>query len=94
LLLGGVLGLALVAFALARPEGRSADVLLGGLGIGAVVAGGVVGVGPAGPPGRTPADLEETFLATNSRSMESLSFVAPVAYTLDWLILFSDKARC
>jgi tRNA A37 threonylcarbamoyladenosine dehydratase len=25
--------------------------------------------------------------------MESLSFVAPVAYTLDWLILFSDKSK-
>jgi hypothetical protein len=25
--------------------------------------------------------------------MESLSFVAPVAYTMDWLILFSDKSR-
>ena len=25
--------------------------------------------------------------------MEALSFVAPVAYTLDWLILFSDKSR-
>jgi uncharacterized membrane protein YedE/YeeE len=25
--------------------------------------------------------------------MESLSFVAPVAYTMDWLILFSDASR-
>ena len=25
--------------------------------------------------------------------MESLSFVSPVAYTLDWLILYSDKSK-
>jgi hypothetical protein len=25
--------------------------------------------------------------------MESLSFVAPVAYTLDWLMFFSDKSK-
>jgi hypothetical protein len=40
-----------------------------------------------------PVTLEESFLATNSRRMESLSFVAPVAYTMDWLILFSDTSR-
>ena len=37
--------------------------------------------------------LQETFLATNSQRMESLSFVAPVAYTIDWLIFFSDKSK-
>jgi uncharacterized protein len=25
--------------------------------------------------------------------MESLTFVAPIAYTLDWLILFSDSSK-
>jgi uncharacterized membrane protein YedE/YeeE len=25
--------------------------------------------------------------------MESLSFVAPIAYTLDWLMFFSDKSK-
>jgi hypothetical protein len=37
--------------------------------------------------------LEEAFLATNSQRMESLTFVAPIAYTVDWLILFSDKSK-
>jgi hypothetical protein len=42
-------GCALVAFALARAEGaQRASALLGGLGIGAVVVGGVVGVGRLG----------------------------------------------
>ena len=31
--------------------------------------------------------------ATNSQRMESLTFVAPIAYTIDWLILFSDKSK-
>ena len=92
-LLGGALGLALVAFALARPEGRSVDALLGGLGIGAVVAGVWWVSGRLGHLAEHPQTLEEVFLVTNSRSMESLSFVAPVAYALDWLILFSDKSK-
>jgi uncharacterized protein len=40
-----------------------------------------------------PETLEATFLATNSQRMESLSFVAPYAYTLDWLIYFSDASK-
>lgn len=93
LLLGGGLGLALVVFALSRPEGRSADVLLGGLGIGAIVAAVWWVSGRLGFIPEHPQTLEPTFLGTNSRSMESLSFVAPIAYTLDWLILFSDKSK-
>ena len=37
--------------------------------------------------------MQEAFVATNSQRMESLSFVAPVAYTLDWLMFFSDKSK-
>jgi uncharacterized protein len=91
--LGGGLGLALMGLALSRPEGRSADVLLGGLGIGAVVAAVWWVSGRMGHLAEHPQTLEEVFLATNSRTMESLSFVAPVAYTVDWLILFSDTSK-
>ena len=90
---GGGFGLALVAFALRRPEGRSADVLLGGVGIGGVVAAVWWVSGRLGYLPEHPQTLEPTFLVTNSRSMESLSFVSPVAYTLDWLILYSDKSK-
>ena len=31
--------------------------------------------------------------ATNSGRAEALSFVAPVAYTVDWLMFFSDKSK-
>ncbi|MBL8320589.1 MAG: YeeE/YedE family protein [Burkholderiaceae bacterium] len=90
---GGVIGGALVAFALARPEGRSAEVLLGGVGVGAAIVGIWWVSGRLGHVMEHPQTLEEVFLATNSQRMESLSFVAPVAYTIDWLILFSDKSK-
>jgi uncharacterized protein len=93
LALGGGLGLVLVAWVLSRPEGRSADVLLAGLGIGGVVAGTWWVSGVLGHLTEHPQTLEEAFIGTNSQRMESLTFVAPIAYTIDWLILFSDKSK-
>jgi uncharacterized membrane protein YedE/YeeE len=93
LALGGVLGGGLVLWALWRPEGRSADVLLAGIGIGLVVVGVWWVSGRLGHLEEHPKTLEEAFLATNSQRMESLTFVAPIAYTVDWLILFSDKSK-
>jgi uncharacterized membrane protein YedE/YeeE len=91
--LGIGLGAALLGWGLARPEGRSAETLLAGLGIGAIVAVVWWVSGRLGHVAEDPNTLEEVFVATNSRRMESLTFVAPVAYTLDWLILFSDKSK-
>ncbi len=36
--------------------------------------------------------LERVYFATNSRTLESLSFVAPVAYGLELLLLWSDRS--
>jgi uncharacterized protein len=91
--LGLVLGGGLLAWSLAAPAGRSADVLLAGLGLGAVVAGMWWVSGQLGHVAEDPNTLQEAFIATNSQRMESLSFVAPVAYTLDWLMFFSDKSK-
>jgi uncharacterized protein len=91
--LGGGIGVALLLWVVMRPEGRQADVLLAGLGIGAVVVGVWWLSGRLGHLAEHPLTLEEAFLATNSQRMESLSFVAPIAYTMDWLILFSDKSK-
>jgi uncharacterized membrane protein YedE/YeeE len=91
--LGGGIGLALVAVALSRREGRSAEVLLGGVGIGAVIVAVWWVSGRMAHLAEHPVTLEDVFLATNSQRMESLSFVAPYAYTLDWLMLFSDKSK-
>jgi uncharacterized protein len=91
--LGALLGGALIVWTLARREGRSADVLLGGIGIGAVVAAMWWVSGRLGYVAEDPNTLQEAFVATNSQRMESLSFVAPIAYTIDWLLFFSDKSK-
>jgi uncharacterized membrane protein YedE/YeeE len=93
LALGALVGGALVAWVLLRAEGRSRDVLLGGVGIGAVIAAMWWVSGRLGYLAEDPNTLQEAFVATNSQRMESLSFVAPVAYTIDWLLFFSDKSK-
>jgi uncharacterized protein len=93
LALGALIGGGLVLWSLARPEGRQRDVLLGGLGIGAVVVAMWWVSGRLGYVAEDPNTLQEAFVATNSQRMESLSFVAPVAYTVDWLLFFSDKSK-
>ena len=65
--------------------------MLGGVGIGAVIVAMWWVSGRLGHVAEDPNTLQEAFVATNSQRMESLSFVAPVAYTLDWLMFFSDK---
>ena len=91
--LGLAIGGALIAWSLARAEGRSADNLLAGLGVGAIIAGVWWVSGRLGYLSEDPNTLREAFVATNSHRMESLSFVAPVAYALDWLMFFSDKSK-
>jgi uncharacterized membrane protein YedE/YeeE len=91
--LGLAIGGALIAWALAKAEGRSADNLLAGLGVGAIIAAAWWVSGRLGHLTEDPNTLQEAFVATNSQRMESLSFVAPVAYTLDWLMFFSDQSK-
>ena len=93
------LGLALLAsgFLLVvvfRDRGfRTFDNLLAGLGIGAIIVAAWAISGTIGHVDEHPATLQEAFLRTNSGRMESLSFVAPVAYTLDYLMFFSDTSK-
>ena len=87
------LALALLAAALWAREARSADVLLAGLGVGAVVTALWWVSGHLGFLPEDPRTLEPVYLATNSRRMESLSTIAPVAYALDWLLMFSDQSK-
>jgi hypothetical protein len=88
-----LLGGALVAWALRGPDFRNFDNLLAGLGIGAVIVGAWWVSGHLGHVAEHPQTLEETFLATNSRRAEALSFVAPMAYAIDWLLFFSDTSK-
>jgi uncharacterized membrane protein YedE/YeeE len=93
LALGGGLALALAGWVLSRPEGRQREVLAAGLGVGAIIVAVWWVSGRLGYLAEHPDTLDEAFLATNSRRMESLSFVAPAAYALDWLMLFSDTSK-
>lgn len=83
----------LLAWALARPEGRHPQVLAGGLGTGLVVVALWWVTGQFGLVAEHPETLERTFLATASQRAESLSFVAPVAQSLEWTVFFSDRSR-
>jgi hypothetical protein len=89
LMLGGVLAL----WALAGRGFRTFDNLLGGIGVGLIIVAMWYVSGHLGYVAEDPNTLEELFVSTNSGRMESLSFVAPYAYTLDWLMLFSDKSK-
>ena len=93
LAIGGVLGAGLLLWVLSKPEGRHGEVLLGGIGIGAVVAATWWVSGKLGYVPEDPNTLEPAFLGTNSRRMESLSMVAPVGFAIDWLLFFSDKSK-
>jgi uncharacterized protein len=89
LLVGGVL----VVWALWSAELRTFDGLLAGVGLGAAVAAMWWISGHLGFVPEHPETLDAVYLATTSGRMESLTFTAPMAYTLDWLILFSDTSK-
>jgi len=93
LVLALALAAAMLAWVFARREGRSGEVLLAGVGIGCVIAAVWWVSGRLGYVAEDPKTLEHAFVATNSQRMESLTFVAPFAYTLDWLIYFSDASK-
>ncbi len=93
LVLALVLGLGLIVWALVGRDFVRLDNLLAGFGIGTVVVAMWWVSGHLGYVAEHPDTLQEAFLATNSGRAEALSFVSPVAYTLDWLMFFSDKAK-
>ena len=86
-----VIAIAMLVFVLKSADFRkNLDGWLGGLGYGlAVVVGWYItahiGFGEN-------ADLEMVFFGTNSKQAESLTFVAPVAYSLELLMMWSDKS--
>ncbi len=83
----------LLAFCFARRDFITLDNLLGSLAVGIIVIGGWYVSGHLGYLAEDPDTLQEAFLATNSGRMESLTFVAPQAYTLELLMLWSDSSR-
>jgi uncharacterized membrane protein YedE/YeeE len=49
--------------------------------------------GVIGHVAEDPNTLQEAFVATNTGRMESFSFVAPLAYTLVYFMLWTDKSE-
>ena len=91
-IVAGVVAVLLLAFVFKDRDFRSSfDHVFGGIVVGLVVVGGWYVTGHLGF-GENPETLEETFFATNSHTLESLSFVAPVAYAIELLMLWSDKS--
>lgn len=85
-------GLALLAFVFKDGRFRgnivqwSAGVIIGAIVIAGWYLSGHLGFG------ENPETLEMTYFATNSRTIESMSFVAPAAYGLELLMLWTDKS--
>jgi uncharacterized protein len=68
------------------PVQWSSGLLLGALVVAAWALSGHFGFG------ESPETLEDVYFATNSRGPESLSFVGPLAYGLELLLLWTDRS--
>ena len=94
LLLPFALALAIAVWAFASREFRmSREMVFGGIVVGAVIVAGWYVSGHVGHLAEDPNTLEERFVGTNSGRMESLSFVAPLAYLLELLVYWTDASR-
>ncbi|HVB46805.1 MAG TPA: YeeE/YedE family protein [Burkholderiales bacterium] len=89
-----VVGGGLLAFVYSSRDFRSSfDYTLGGVVIGLVVVAGWYLSGHIGHLSEDPNTLSEAFYGTNTGRMESFSFVSPMAYTLEYLMLWTDKSE-
>jgi uncharacterized membrane protein YedE/YeeE len=93
-ILATVVGGGLIAFVYSSRRFRSSfDYTLGGVVTGLVVVGGWCVSGVVGHVAEDPNTLQEAFVATNSGRMESFSFVSPMAFTLEYLMLWTDRSK-
>jgi uncharacterized membrane protein YedE/YeeE len=89
-----VIAAALAVFVFGNRDFRTSRAyVVGGLVIGAVIVGGWYVTAHLGYLPEDPQTLEEKFVATNSGRPESYSFVAPTAYLLELLLLWTDRSR-
>ncbi len=84
---------ALLVFVFADRHARDSNTLLGGIVVGLTIVGGWYVTGHVGYVAEHPDTLEEAFIATNGNRPESLSLVAPFAYTLELLMFWSDQSK-
>lgn len=93
LYIGVIVGALFIAYAFLKKSFLTLHNLLAGVVVGGVVIAFWLISGYFAHVAEDPNSLEEVFLLTNSGKMESLSFVAPYAYSLDWLMFFSDVSK-
>lgn len=91
--LGTALAALVAAWVLRQREFRTAENVLGSAVLGAVVVAIWYVSGSVGHLAEHPVTLDDSYVATASGRMESLTFVAPIAHTLDWLMFASDKSK-
>lgn len=85
------ISLPLIAFVLFNKHfWESKDNFLGGLVVGCVVVAGWYVTGKLGLA-EDPESLQEIIFGTNSKLAESMSFIAPSAYTIELWALWTDK---
>jgi len=93
-LVPAVVGIALLVFVFKdRAFRETAEYVIGGLVVGAVIVGGWYVSAHIGYLAEDPNTLQEAFVATNSGRPESYSFTSPVAYLLELLIFWTDKSK-
>jgi len=93
-ILAAVIGAGMLAWIYKSKDFRSSfDYTLGGVVTGLVVVGGWYVSGVIGHVAEDPNTLQEAFVATNTGRMESFSFVSPMAFTLEYLMLWTDKSK-
>jgi uncharacterized membrane protein YedE/YeeE len=90
---GYALGVALILAVLRHADFWTRENVLAGVGVGAILVALWWVSGHVGFVAEHPETLEPVYLGTASGRMEALTFVAPVAQSLDWLMFFSDKSK-
>ena len=88
-----IIGGAFIGFAVLKKSFWNTENLLAGIGVGVGITAIWWVSGHYAHLTEDPNTLQEAFLVTNSGRMESLSFVAPYAFTLDWMMYTSDKSK-
>lgn len=92
LLVGGAVSLALLVFVFKDKRFRKNTAhVVGSIVLGLLVVLGWYLTGHLGF-GENPETLETVYFATNTRTLESFSFVAPTAFSLEILMLWTDKS--
>ncbi len=90
---GYALGAVLMLWVLRHADFWTSENLIASLGVGGLIVLMWWVSGHFGFLPEHPETLEPVYLGTNSGRIEAMSFVAPVAQTLDWLMFFSDKSK-